>query len=1027
MKKIILLFIEFFNPPDNLLDNNYVCCFLLIKIFKYLCEEHNNYFQCRLMKFLNYKYVEEVPCFYEEESKEESQSERRPESIYISHDHPKYINFFDFFLHVILKIILISEWDKIDNNDEIYRKQNKYLYDIFESILEMLNEIIQGNKPELLNRLGNSIVENEKKNIEKLIDEMESHPFYGSIASIKLPLNEKEESKKEIPKSDIFQYFVKNVTNFIFNDKASNELIYIIRNNLMDFFTTILEEKNCNEEVQKFIIKYININRVFISISSILKSYYLRKSSENDIIKNINFDFSSLQKSLYITKRQSNPQSNNIYDLYRFATTFMEKNKTRVSYDFSFRIPTMKKDFPKIKKKKVMFNEKLYEFYKNLYFSFKDFSQTNEFKLTNAFYKYIKLITVHNKSDEAKQMIEKTLSISEEAAKRKFYFRELNENKEKFNILNKTENKLVNKIASTNLNTHLLDRKKKVKNKSKFSDNNLKINESELMDININKIRNTTTEKKSFFSINMINQRNKKKPNFSSLIKENINEFNKDSIENYFIIKFFESITTTVEVRTDGAINQTVIFTQPPEVKYLSNGTKSEFEREVNRDSETSKKNDLIRNAVYFEKEIKYYQRKQSRISSWISKIDFLYVQIGSYIYALFFNLLILLTLNGDVKITFENKEIGTIKSRRTDINGINDSIDNSIYKWGIFYNLLCYIYVSLNGICIFLWIYFRMPLYYKIDRLKYMEENNILNKKHLKFYQKIYIILVMTIYKRDYITTLIYEFIFSLIGAFMKRGEMIYAFMLLPIIDLNNILKNIIISMKLQYDDVCLTFFFASIIIYVFSNLVYFFFNEDFSQEIEYRNDNVCKTLIFCFLNALDSGLRARGGIGDSAIRLSYNRNKIHYIKRIIIDDIFFILIVIIAIDLVFGIILGAFTMLRNKEQKHMADKKNHCFICHVNKNTLEKNRQNFNEHRTKTHNPWNYVYYMITLKFSDPHDLNAINSYAYKKIENKDISWLPTFKDLTDKGKNGKNDDFDQDLKVEEENINKYFVKLY
>ena len=212
----------------------------------------------------------------------------------------------------------------------------------------------------------------------------------------------------------------------------------------------------------------------------------------------------------------------------------------------------------------------------------------------------------------------------------------------------------------------------------------------------------------------------------------------------------------------------------------------------------------------------------------------------------------------------------------------------------------------------------------------------------------------------------------------------------------------------------------------YVFSNLIYFFFNEDYSQVIEYKKDNVCKTLIFCFMNTLDSGLRARGGIGDSAIRISFCKHKMHYIKRLIVDDLFFLLIVIIAIDLVFGIILGAFTTLRNKEQRHSTDKKRHCFICHVNKNVLEKNRENFNEHRNKTHNLWNYVYYMITLKLSYPHDLNEINSYAIKKIENKDISWMPTFKDLNYKEKR-KNDDFDEELKIEEENINKYYIRTY
>ena len=64
-----------------------------------------------------------------------------------------------------------------------------------------------------------------------------------------------------------------------------------------------------------------------------------------------------------------------------------------------------------------------------------------------------------------------------------------------------------------------------------------------------------------------------------------------------------------------------------------------------------------------------------------------------------------------------------------------------------------------------------------------------------------------------------------------------------------------------------------------------------------------------------------------------------------------------------------------------------------------------------------------MITLKFSDIHDLNAINSYAIQKIENNDISWLPTYKDLKN---NKKKVEHEEDLKIEEENVNKYFVKI-
>ena len=47
LKRIILLFICFFNPNDKFYNDNYIFAINLIKIFKYLCEEHNNFFQKR--------------------------------------------------------------------------------------------------------------------------------------------------------------------------------------------------------------------------------------------------------------------------------------------------------------------------------------------------------------------------------------------------------------------------------------------------------------------------------------------------------------------------------------------------------------------------------------------------------------------------------------------------------------------------------------------------------------------------------------------------------------------------------------------------------------------------------------------------------------------------------------------------------------------------------------------------------------------------------------------------------------------
>ena len=205
------------------------------------------------------------------------------------------------------------------------------------------------------------------------------------------------------------------------------------------------------------------------------------------------------------------------------------------------------------------------------------------------------------------------------------------------------------------------------------------------MNINYNKDnRNKIIEKeKTLGSIKTLYFR-KKEISFNSLINENINEVAKDVIEHYYIIKFFESITKTIEVRTEEAINQTVIFTQPPEMVYLSNGTKSEFEREVDRDSETSKKNDLVTHVTYFQKEINYYQNKQSSLAQWISRIDFYYVQIGCYIYFLFFNLFILFTLKGDTNLSPSNEGeiIEQVQIRRVNDNHIRTLINNYLSNY---------------------------------------------------------------------------------------------------------------------------------------------------------------------------------------------------------------------------------------------------------------------------------------------------------------------------------------------------------
>ena len=314
--------------------------------------------------------------------------------------------------------------------------------------------------------------------------------------------------------------------------------------------------------------------------------------------------------------------------------------------------------------------------------------------------------------------------------------------------------------------------------------------------------------------------------------------------------------------------------------------------------------------------------------------------------------------------------------------------------------------------------------MYYQIDQIKYKEAFKISKNKKLKIQDKINIIFKMCIFGRNYISMIIYEFIVCIFFITIKNSQIINAILLFPILYLSKTLKSIIISVQLNYKQFLVTFFLIFIIIYVFSNLYFFFHNSDFIVEFDNYNDNYCKTLVFSFLNALDYGLRARGGLGDSAKRISFLKNQRHYLSRLFLDDIFFILIIIIMIDLVFGIIINSFDELRHRNQKNKSDKQNYCLICNSNRKLLEKMRINFNDHISNFHNIWNYVEYMISLKIKDIHDLNTISQYVRGKIEKKDITWLPTYKDKVIK-KDNNNEIDENNLIVFLENINNYKIK--
>jgi hypothetical protein len=176
----------------------------------------------------------------------------------------------------------------------------------------------------------------------------------------------------------------------------------------------------------------------------------------------------------------------------KFKTEVIEKNPSE-SIPMEFKIANF------------IFGKKLYNYFKNQFYENLEFTETLEFKLSNSFYRYIKIILFDTR---------------------------------------KIENK-----------------------------------------VNIDQIKKVIDIEGDIFLEDLNDKDRFKKPN----LKDNLN-YEKDMLEKYYIQKFFEDITKIIEIRTDERINKQIIYTKLPIMKFLSKETKKQFQKNANRDNETTKK-----------------------------------------------------------------------------------------------------------------------------------------------------------------------------------------------------------------------------------------------------------------------------------------------------------------------------------------------------------------------------------------------------------------------------------------------------
>ncbi|KAK5964841.1 hypothetical protein GCK32_011469, partial [Trichostrongylus colubriformis] len=201
----------------------------------------------------------------------------------------------------------------------------------------------------------------------------------------------------------------------------------------------------------------------------------------------------------------------------------------------------------------------------------------------------------------------------------------------------------------------------------------------------------------------------------------------------------------------------------------------------------------------------------------------------------------------------------------------------------------------------------------------------------------------------------------------------MLYCLLLFDIVASEETLRNVISSVTRNWQSIILTGLLALILVYIFSIVGYTFFQKDFALEVDPLDDEPvatvftkdptpdtcsadggcplpvpieekkedksdgklfhdkkipsCSTLRMCIITTLNWGLRNGGGIGDVLRNIGPDEKLFYY--RIIYDLSFYVVLIVITLNLIFGVIIDTFGDLRTEKNDKEDILKNTCFIC--------------------------------------------------------------------------------------------------
>ena len=212
------------------------------------------------------------------------------------------------------------------------------------------------------------------------------------------------------------------------------------------------------------------------------------------------------------------------------------------------------------------------------------------------------------------------------------------------------------------------------------------------------------------------------------------------------------------------------------------------------------------------------------------------------------------------------------------------------------------------------------------------------------------------------------------------------YAFHLLDMVNKSVDLQYVFKSVTLNGRSLVLTAVFGVVIIWIYA-IVGFHWKRVFVLQDDEGN-LLCTTLLNCLVNAVSSGLRS-GDIG--AIMEPRVTWEAEYPYIVLYQFTYYVIVITVLLNIIFGIIIDTFSELRTDRAKKKQLMENTCFICSVDRFTLDTRGGGFERHIKEDHNMWAYLYLVVYLRTKEETEYNGWEQYVADMIARGDTSFMP------------------------------------